>query len=60
MGPFLVDLHLDLTHLGRDLTLSLEALRGSGEAPIPMVSLPALREARVALAFATLFASPCG
>ncbi len=63
----LIDSHLDLAYnavaLGADLTLSLEALRDSpyGRAAIarretPTVSLPALRDADVRIALATIFA----
>lgn len=63
----LVDAHLDLAYnalaYGRDLTLPISVLRvqmvqqtaGRG---IPTVCLPALQEAGVALAFATLFVPP--
>lgn len=63
----LVDAHLDLAYnalaYGRDLTLSLSALRAqTAQQPagrgIPTVCLPALQEAGVALAFATLFVPP--
>ena len=58
-----MDAHLDLAynalHLGRDLTLPLEALRQIDPHPdTPVVTLPSLREARVGLAFATLFVDP--
>jgi len=63
--PFLVDAHLDLAWnaraLGRDLTLPLEALRAQDPHPdTPLVTLPSLKEAGVALAFATLFVDPKG
>lgn len=63
MPPFLVDAHLDLAWnaraLGRDLTLPLEALRAQDPHPdTPLVTLPSLKEAGVALAFATLFVDP--
>ncbi|WP_457636599.1 dipeptidase [Oceanithermus sp.] len=59
----LVDAHLDLAHNvitnGMDLTLRLEKLRRQRKgSDLPTVSLPALREAGTALAFATLFAEP--
>lgn len=59
----MVDAHLDLAYnaldLGRDLTLPLPELRArKGEGETPMVSLPALREAGVGLAFATVFVDP--
>ncbi len=63
----LVDAHLDLAYnalaYGRDLTLPLSALRAqTTQQPagrgIPTVCLPALQEAGVALAFATLFVPP--
>ena len=58
-----MDAHLDLAynalHLGRDLTLPLEALRQIDPHPdTPLVTLPSLWEARVGLAFATLFVDP--
>ncbi|AFV75858.1 Zn-dependent dipeptidase, microsomal dipeptidase [Thermus oshimai JL-2] len=60
----IVDAHLDLAYnaldLGRDLTLPLSELRqrkGEGE-ETPMVTLPALKEAGVGLAFATVFVDP--
>jgi len=61
--PFLVDAHLDLAWnaraLGRDLTLPLEALRARDPHPdTPLVTLESLKEARVALVFATLFVDP--
>ncbi|MDW8356676.1 dipeptidase [Thermus sp.] len=63
MEPVMVDAHLDLAYnaraLGRDLTLPLEALRAQDPHPdTPLVSLPSLREAGVAVVFATLFADP--
>ncbi|GAB5601535.1 membrane dipeptidase [Thermus sp. FJN-A] len=63
MEPVMVDAHLDLAWnaraLGRDLTLPLEALRAQDPHPeTPLVSLVSLREAGVAVAFATLFADP--
>ncbi|MDT7922860.1 MAG: membrane dipeptidase [Thermus sp.] len=63
MDPFLVDAHLDLAYnaldLGRDLTLPLKALRQRDPHPdTPVVTLPSLREARVGIAFATLFVEP--
>lgn len=63
--PLLVDAHLDLAWnaraLGRDLTLPLEALRAQDPHPeTPLVTLPSLQEAGVALAFATLFVDPQG
>lgn len=59
----IVDAHLDLAYnaleLGRDLTLPLEELRQRDtHKDIPVVTLPALREGGVALAFATLYAPP--
>lgn len=60
----IVDAHLDLAfnalELGRDLTLPLEEIRRHDPniEGIPTVTLPALREGGVALAFATLYASP--
>jgi len=61
--PFLVDAHLDLAWnaraLGRDLTLPLEDLRALDPHPdTPLVTLESLKEAGVAVAFATLFADP--
>ena len=45
--------------LGRDLTLPLEALRAQDPHPdTPLVTLPSLKAAGVALAFATLFVDP--
>jgi len=63
MPAFLVDAHLDLAYnalvLGRDLTLPLEALRQHDPHPdTPLVTLPSLGEARVGIAFATLFIDP--
>jgi membrane dipeptidase len=63
VDPFLVDAHLDLAYnaldLGRDLTLPLKALRQRDPHPdTPVVTLPSLREARVGIAFATLFVEP--
>ncbi|MFN3179082.1 MAG: dipeptidase [Thermus sp.] len=63
MDPVMVDAHLDLAHnaraLGRDLSLPLDRLREVDPHPdTPLVSLPSLREARVAVAFATLFVDP--
>ncbi|WP_117237212.1 dipeptidase [Thermus sediminis] len=63
MPAFLVDAHLDLAHnalvLGQDLTLPLEVLRQRDPHPdTPLVTLPSLGEARVAVAFATLFVDP--
>ncbi|WP_244363390.1 dipeptidase [Thermus brockianus] len=63
MEPVMVDAHLDLAYnaraLGRDLTLPLEALRAVDPHPdTPLVTLPSLKEAGVAVAFATLFADP--
>lgn len=59
----MVDAHLDLAWnaraLGRDLTLPLERLREVDPHPdVPLVSLESLREAGVAVAFATLFVDP--
>ncbi len=59
----MVDAHLDLAYnaraLGRDLSLPLDRLReGDPHPDTPLVSLPSLREARVAVAFATLFVDP--
>jgi membrane dipeptidase len=63
MPAFLVDAHLDLAYnalvLGRDLTLPLEALRQHDPHPdTPLVTLSSLGEARVGIAFATLFIDP--
>ncbi|WP_243094811.1 dipeptidase [Thermus thalpophilus] len=63
MEPVMVDAHLDLAYnarsLGRDLTLPLEALRAKDPHPdTPLVTLESLKEAGVAVAFATLFADP--
>lgn len=59
----MVDAHLDLAWnaraLGRDLTLPLEELRRVDPHPdTPLVTLESLREAGVAVAFATLFVDP--
>jgi len=59
----MVDAHLDLAYnaraLGRDLTLPLEDLRALDPHPdTPLVTLESLKEAGVAVAFATLFADP--
>ncbi len=59
----LVDAHLDLAYNaiehGWDLTLPLETLRTRQKTPYtPSVSLPELRDAGVAVAFATLFVDP--
>ncbi|GLV47669.1 peptidase [Thermus sp. LT1-2-5] len=59
----MVDAHLDLAYnarsLGRDLTLPLEALRAQDPHPdTPLVTLESLKEAGVAVVFATLFADP--
>ncbi|MDM7325034.1 MAG: membrane dipeptidase [Thermus sp.] len=63
MEPVMVDGHLDLAYnaraLGRDLSLPLDRLRGVDPHPeTPLVTLESLREARVAVAFATLFVDP--
>lgn len=59
----IIDAHLDLAYnaldLGRDMTLSLEESRKvNPHTDIPTVTLPALREGGVAVAFATLWANP--
>ena len=59
----LVDAHLDLAYNARahgwDLTVPLAELRRRARGPYrPTVSLPALAEAGVAVAFATLFVDP--
>ncbi|TFU15876.1 dipeptidase [Thermus tengchongensis] len=63
MEPVMVDAHLDLAHnaraLGRDLTLPLDRLREVDPHPeTPLVTLESLREAGVAVVFATLFVDP--
>jgi len=66
LGPVkhrLVDAHLDLAYNaiehGWDLELDLVELRARQRSPYrPSVSLPELKEAGVALAFATLFVDP--
>jgi membrane dipeptidase len=63
MESVMVDAHLDLAWnvraLGRDLTLPLDRLRAQDPHPdTPLVTLPSLREAGVAVAFATLFVDP--
>lgn len=63
MDPVMVDAHLDLAYnariLGRDLSLPLDRLREVDPHPeTPLVTLESLREARVAVAFATLFVDP--
>lgn len=59
----IVDAHLDLAHnvvdLGRDLTLPLAELRQRDtHSDIPVVTLPALREGKVGVCFATLWVDP--
>ncbi|MCX7600781.1 MAG: dipeptidase [Meiothermus sp.] len=59
----IVDAHLDLAHnvvdLGRDLTLPLAELRKCDAHPnVPVVTLPALREGKVGICFATLWVDP--
>lgn len=59
----IVDAHLDLAYgalaHGWDLTLPLETLRQRVQGPYrPTVTLPALRDAGVAVAFATIFVDP--
>jgi len=60
----IVDAHLDLAYntqeLGRDLTLGLEEIRANDPnlEGVPTVTLPALKEGGVGLAFATLYADP--
>ena len=59
----LVDAHLDLAYNaiehGWDLTLPLDVLRTRQKTPYtPSVSLPELKDAGVAVAFATLFVDP--
>lgn len=59
----IVDAHLDLAYnaldLGRDMGLSLEEARQlNRRTDIPTVTLPALREGGVGIAFATLFSDP--
>ncbi|TBH20707.1 dipeptidase [Thermus thermamylovorans] len=63
MEPVMVDAHLDLAYgaraLGRDLTLPLDRLREVDPHPdTPLVTLESLKEAGVAVAFATLFVDP--
>ncbi|WP_243090162.1 dipeptidase [Thermus neutrinimicus] len=63
MDPVMVDAHLDLAYnariLGRDLSLPLERLKEVDPHPeTPLVTLESLREARVGVAFATLFVDP--
>ncbi|RDI96458.1 peptidase M19 [Meiothermus sp. QL-1] len=59
----MVDAHLDLAYnaleLGRDLTLPLAELRRRDTcSEVPLVTLPALREAGVGVVFATLWVDP--
>ncbi len=59
----IVDAHLDLAHnvvdLGRDLTLPLMELRKrDAHTDVPVVTLPALREGKVGICFATLWIDP--
>lgn len=59
----MVDAHLDLAYnaraLGRDLSLPLDQLREIDPHPeTPLVTLGSLKEARVAVVFATLFVDP--
>jgi membrane dipeptidase len=63
MYGVIVDAHLDLAHnaldLGRDLTLPLVELRRRDQhTDVPVVTLPALREGRVGVCFATLWVDP--
>jgi membrane dipeptidase len=63
MGGVIVDAHLDLAHnavdLERDLTLPLKELRRRDvHADVPVVTLPALREGKVGVCFATLWVDP--
>ncbi|WP_291427810.1 membrane dipeptidase [Deinococcus sp.] len=63
MEHCLIDGHLDLAMNaldGRDLTLSLDALRAADPVPhqTATVTLPELRDARVRVCFGTLFALP--
>jgi membrane dipeptidase len=63
MYGVIVDAHLDLAHnaldLGRDLTLPLLELRRRDQhTDVPVVTLPALREGRVGVCFATLWVDP--
>ncbi|WP_299426916.1 membrane dipeptidase [uncultured Meiothermus sp.] len=59
----IVDAHLDLAHnavdLGRDLTLPLMELRKrDSHTDVPVVTLPALREGKIGVCFATLWTDP--